>query len=56
MKAAAAEPAAATAAKTSTATATKAAATVASATMLDFGRQSISCVLRSRSRAGTCER
>jgi septal ring-binding cell division protein DamX len=49
MEAAATKTSAATTAKTATATAAPTRA------VLDFGRQSIGCVLRSRSRAGTCE-
>jgi hypothetical protein len=54
VKAAAAKASSATATKTS-ATAAKAAAPVATATVLNFGRQPIGCILRSRSRAWTCE-
>ena len=53
-EAAAAKASSATATKTS-ATAAKAAAPVATATVLNFGRQPIGCILRSRGRAWTCE-
>jgi acyl dehydratase len=45
----------AAAAKASAATAAKTAATMATATVPNFGRQPIGCILRSRSGAGTCE-
>jgi len=53
------EPAAAkrraAASKATASTAAKTAATTATAAVPDFGRQPIGCVLRSRSRAGTCK-
>ena len=43
------------ASKATASTAAKTAATTTTATVPDFGRQPIGCVLRSRSRAGTCK-